>query len=95
MGSKEKALFALKNGLDTITLPGRLEDMKLLLAGFTGEHGMQTSLFSHIRKRERLREAVRQLEAKLGCAPPIYQVREVDPWSIIPERRRALVPFDP
>lgn len=95
VGSKERALLALKSSLDTITLPGPLEDMKLSLAGFTGETGMQTSLFSDIRKREQLRETVRQLEARFGHQPPIYQVREVEPWSSIPERRQALVPFDP
>ena len=95
VGSKERAFFALKSSLDTITLPGPLEDMKLSLFGFTGEAGMQAGLFSDIRKREQLRETMRQLEARFGCQPPIYQVREVEPWSIIPERRQALVPFAP
>ena len=95
LGSKEKALFALKSRLDTLALPGPLEDMKLTLAGFTGESGIQSSLFSDVRKREQLREMIRQLEALLGCKPPIYQVRDVEPWSRIPERRQALVPFDP
>lgn len=95
VGNKEKALFALKSRLDTIALPGPLEDMKLTLAGFTGESGIQSSLFLDIRKREQLRETMQQLEALLGCRPPIFQVRDVEPWSRIPERRQALVPFDP
>ena len=95
VGNKEKALFALKSRLDTIALPGPLEDMKLTLAGFTGESGIQSSLFLDIRKREQLREMMQQLEALLGCRPPIFQVRDVEPWSRIPERRQALVPFDP
>jgi len=95
VGSKEKALFALKSRLDTVTFPGPLEDMKLTLAGLTGESGIQASLFFDVRKREQLREMMRQLEAHLGCQPPIYQVKDVEPWSRIPERRRALVPFDP
>jgi hypothetical protein len=94
-GNKEKALFAMKSRLDTIALPGPLEDMKLTLAGFTGESGIQSSLFLDIRKREQLREMMQQLEALLGCRPPIFQVRDVEPWSRIPERRQALVPFDP
>ena len=40
-----RALFALKSRLDSVTLPGPLEDMKLTLAGFTGESGIQTNLF--------------------------------------------------
>jgi DNA polymerase-4/protein ImuB len=95
VGSKERALFALKCRMDTTVLPGPLEDMKLTLAGFTGESGIQSSLFSDVRKREQLREMMRQLEALLGGKPPIYQVKDIEPWSRIPERRQVLVPFDP
>ncbi len=95
VGGKEKALWVLKSRLDTMSLPGPLEDMKLTLAGFTGETGIQSSLFSDVRRREQLREMMRQLEALLGCKPPIYQVRDVEPWSRVPERRQALVQFDP
>ena len=41
-----------------------------------------------------LREAVRELKLKLGHSP-LYRVVEVDPWSRIPERRHALLNFDP
>jgi hypothetical protein len=34
---------------------------------------------------------ISQLRARLKIAPPIYQVRELEPWSRIPERRYALV----
>ena len=95
LGSRDRALFALKSRLDSVTLPGPLEDMKLTLAGFTGESGIQTNLFSDVRKQEQLKEMMRQLEALLGGKPPIYQMKEIEPWSRIPERRQALVPFDP
>jgi len=95
VGSKDRALFALKSRLDSVTLPGPLEDMKLTLTGFTGESGIQTNLFSDVRKQEQLKEMMRQLEAVLGGKPPIYQMKEIEPWSRIPERRQALVPFDP
>ena len=95
VSGKEKALFALKSILRTVTIPGALEDMKLTLSGFAGESGMQASLFPDIRRYEQLRELMRQLEARLGCKPPIYQVRKMEPWSRIPERRQALVQFDP
>ena len=36
-----------------------------------------------------------QLKARLRVQPPIYQVREVEPWSRLPERRQALVPYVP
>ncbi len=41
-----------------------------------------------------LRDAVRELKLKLGRSP-LYRVVEVDPWSRIPERRHALLSFDP
>jgi DNA polymerase-4/protein ImuB len=95
VSSKDRALSALKVALESAELPGALEDMRLTLSGITGESGIQSSLFSDVRKQEQLRETVRQLEARLGARPPIYQVRDVEPWSRIPERRRALVQFDP
>jgi len=41
-----------------------------------------------------LKEAVKELRLKLGHSP-LYRVVEVDPWSRIPERRHALMSFDP
>ncbi|MSR35207.1 MAG: hypothetical protein EXR95_01000 [Gemmatimonadetes bacterium] len=41
-----------------------------------------------------LRDAVRELKLRLGHSP-LYRVVEVDPHSRIPERRHALLSFDP
>ncbi|MFW6200312.1 MAG: hypothetical protein ACOC8K_07060, partial [Gemmatimonadota bacterium] len=41
-----------------------------------------------------LEEAVRELKLRLGHSP-LYRVVEVDPFSRIPERRHALLNFDP
>ena len=41
-----------------------------------------------------LREAVKELKLKLGFSP-LYRVVEMDPWSRIPERRFALLSFEP
>ena len=95
MGSRDRIMFALKSRLNSVTLPGPLEDIKLTLSGFTGESGIQTNLFSDVRKQEQLKEMMRQLESLLGGKPPIYQMKEVEPWSRIPERRQVLVPYDP
>ncbi len=95
VGSKDKALFIVKNAIESASLPGPLEDLTLTLTGLTGESGTQSSLFSNVRRREQLREMMRQLETQLGRKPPIYQVRDIEPWSRIPERRQALVIFDP
>ena len=95
LGNKDKALFAMKSRLDSVTLPGPLEDMRLTLTGLTGESGIQSNLFSDVRKQEQLKEMMRQLEALLDGKPPIYQLKDIEPWSRIPERRQVLIPFDP
>ena len=95
VNGKARALFVLKNALATATLPGALEDMRLTLSGIAGESGIQTSLFLDVRRQEQLREMMRQLEVRLGRRPPIYRVRDMEPWSRIPERRQALVQFEP
>jgi DNA polymerase-4 len=85
VGSKDRAFFVIKNAL---------EDLTLTLAGLTGESGIQSSLFPEVREREQLRETLRQLRVQLGGPPPIYLVRDLEPWSRIPERRWILVRFD-
>jgi len=94
-GSKNHALFAIKAKLDGLSLPGPLEDLSLTLGGLTGEAGRQESMWSEVRRSEQLQDAIRQLQARLGEPPPIYQVREMEPWSRIPERRHALVQLSP
>lgn len=95
LGDRSRALFALRSALERASFPGPLEDLQLTLAGLTGESGRQGSFFAEVRQWEQLDESLRQLEARLGRKPPLYQVREMEPWSRIPERRRALVPFVP
>ncbi|MBT4074928.1 MAG: hypothetical protein HOE75_14740 [Chloroflexi bacterium] len=94
-GSRTKALFSIKAKLDDLALPGPIEDMRLTLSGLTGESGRQESLWTEVRRDQKLQEAVSQLEARLGTTPPVYQVRELEPWSRIPERRHALVQLSP
>ena len=95
IGSRDRAFLVIKNAFDSISLPGPLEDISLTLAGLSGQTGVQAGLFTDVRKREQLREMMLQLEAQLGCKPPIYQVKDIEPWSRTPERRQALVTYDP
>ena len=88
-------MFALKNALDAVELPGPLEDLRLTASELAGEAGTQSGLFVDTRKQEQLKETMRQLEARLRTRPPIYKVMDVEPWSRIPERRQALVQFVP
>lgn len=94
VGERRKALTLITHTLEGSPPPGPLEDLHLTLSGLTGEAGRQESLFPEARQQDNLREALAQLQVRLGAEElPIYQVREVEPWSRIPERRQALVPY--
>ena len=90
-GSGPNALFGIKTKLDTVAIPGPLEDMRITLSGLTGEAGRQESMWTEVKRSQRMEEAIKQLRSRLGGPPPIYKVRELEPWSRIPERRHALV----
>ena len=90
-GNKNQALFAIKSKLDMAEIPGPLEDMRVTLSGITGEAGRQESMWKEVKRDTDLQETISQLRSRLRIAPPIYQVRELEPWSRIPERRYALV----
>lgn len=92
---KEQAFFVLKNVFRDVNLPGPVEGLALTLSGIGSDAGRQGSLFKDVRRRDNLHEAIRELKARFSGEVPIYQVREVEPWSRIPERRRALVPYAP
>ena len=95
VGTKDRAFTILRGVVERLTLPGPLESLSLTLAGLTGEAGHQESLFSDVRRRAQLDDAVRQLRARLRMPAPLYRIQELEPWSRIPERRRALVPYEP
>lgn len=92
---KHDAFFAVRSALECAKLPGPLEDLRLTLSGLTGEAPQQSGLFADVRRREQLREAVRQLRQTLNGRTALYRIRMVEPWSRIPERRMMLVAYDP
>ncbi|MEX2236478.1 MAG: DNA polymerase Y family protein [Dehalococcoidia bacterium] len=95
--SSDKAhiFFALKTLVGNLVLPGPVEEVALQLSDFCGETGKQGGMFTGNAGRElQLQESVRQLKARFGRTP-IYRMVEVEPWSRIPERRQALIDYDP
>ncbi len=94
LGDPRRGYFVIRSVLDGTSLPGPLEDISLTLGELTGESGKQGSLLADVRQRELMREAVAGLKVAQGHNP-IYQVREVEPWSRIPERRAVLMPYEP
>jgi len=88
--------------------PRAMESLILELVDF-GAPASQADLFDRQEKTAReagghtlsegnvpdpLKEAVRELKLRLGHSP-LYRVVEMDPFSRIPERRHALLHFDP
>ena len=90
-----RLVAALADRLEAVELPGPAEALALHLAGLTAPVAPQAALPGFLPRRPLpLVEAVRQLKRRYG-ASPIYRVAEVEPWSRIPERRHALVSYDP
>jgi DNA polymerase-4/protein ImuB len=84
-------IFRIKRVLENYPQPGPVEQVGLRITGLGYPRGRQKSLLSEIRTKDHLMDDIRQLELKLGN-PQVYTVKEVEPWSRIPERRYALTP---
>jgi DNA polymerase IV len=85
------AMSRIKRTMEDYPQPGPVEQAGLHITGLGYPRGRQKSLFRDIRAKEHLAEDIKQLELKLGN-PQVYTVKEVEPWSRIPERRYALLP---
>lgn len=84
-------LSRIKRILEDYPQPGPVEQVGMRINRLGYPRGRQKSLLSEIRAKDHLMEDIKQLELRLGN-PQIYKVKEVEPWSRIPERRYALTP---
>src|SRR3990170_3906479 len=95
LAEPDHAWFAVKCAIARRPPQRPVEELEVELVGLSAESGKQSAMFeSKGRLRGQVEEAVRQLRAHGGQAS-IGKVVEVEPWSRIPERRVALVEFDP
>jgi DNA polymerase-4 len=85
------AMARIKRVLEDYPQPGPVEQVGIKVERLGYPRGRQTSLFSEIRAQDHLMDDIRQLEFRLGN-PQVYKLKEVEPWSRIPERRYALTP---
>jgi DNA polymerase-4 len=85
------AMARIKRVLEDYPQPGPVEQVGIRVERLGYPRGRQTSLFSEIRAQDHLMDDIRQLEFRLGN-PQVYKLKEVEPWSRIPERRYALTP---
>ena len=83
----------IKRVLENFPQPGPVEQVGIRLGrnGLGYPRGRQKSLFSEVRAKDHLMDDIQQLELKLGN-PQVYRVKEVEPWSRMPERRYVLTP---
>jgi DNA polymerase-4 len=81
----------IKRVMEEYPQPGPVEQIGLNISRLGFPSGRQSSLFREIRSRDHLLEDIHQLELRLGN-PQVYRVKEVEPWSRIPERRYVLSP---
>ncbi len=73
-------------------IPGPVEGFSIYLSGLTKEPSRQISFIPEVRKKEQIADSIRQLDTVLNEEAPIFYIREIEPWSRIPERRQMLTP---
>jgi DNA polymerase-4/protein ImuB len=94
-GDRERLWTAVRPLLEYADYPGPIAELELELGGLTAESGRQGGLFvDRTRVREQLDEMVRHMKVRYGQSP-VARVVDVEPWSRIPERRHALLEYDP
>jgi len=86
------AISRMKRVMNDYPQPGPVELLGMRITGLGRRRGSQKSLFSEVRARDRLNDDIKQLELRLG-SPQVYKIKEVEPWSRIPERRYTLAPL--
>ncbi|MDQ2683215.1 MAG: DNA polymerase Y family protein, partial [Chloroflexota bacterium] len=91
----QRLIDTLRSRLASIELPGPAEIIHLDLLGIVSEIATQEMIpLLRPRQDRPLIEAARQLKQRYGESP-LAHIVEVEPWSRIPERRFALISYDP
>ncbi len=91
----ERLIKAITLRLQHLELPGPIETLAIDIQGIVQTTAHQAMLPA-LRPRQltSLANAVAMLKQRYGPSP-LFRIVEVEPWSRIPERRHALVSFDP
>jgi DNA polymerase IV len=83
----------IRRALEDYPQPGPVEQAGLRITGLGRQSRRQKSLFTEIRAQEHLADDIKQMELRLGGSQ-VFKVKEVEPWSRIPERRYTLTPLN-
>jgi len=81
----------IRHVMEKFPQPGPVEELGIIVTRLGYPRGRQRSLFSEVRGRDNLLEDIHQLELRQGN-PQVFKIKEVEPWSRIPERRYSLIP---
>ena len=88
---RHTAITRVRRVMEDFPQPGPVEEVGVKITRLGYPSGRQKSLFREVRGRDNLMEDIRQLELRQGNTL-VFQLKEVEPWSRIPERRYALTP---
>ncbi len=91
----DRLVRAIGLRMQHLELPGAIETLAVEIHGIDETTARQVMLPA-LRPRHLapLSHAVSMLKQRYGLSP-LFRIMEVEPWSRIPERRHALVSFDP
>jgi nucleotidyltransferase/DNA polymerase involved in DNA repair len=94
-GGPKRLIEVLGYRLQNLSLAGPVEELTLELSGLIDATSRQELLPGfHSRRPRQLAEASRHLKQRFGSSG-LFRVAEVEPWSRLPERRQALIAYDP
>ncbi len=88
--STAQAISPIATRLESVSINGPVERVRLTLTDLTLERGRQSSYMADTRQQALLREALTQI--RTHTAQEIYYLRATDPCSPIPEERDTLIP---
>ncbi len=95
VGDPERLEAMLARRLAGVELPGAVSAVTLKVTLLGGPYVGQEPLFPGGGQRlARLKDALAAVKARYGTTG-LFRIVEVEPWSRIPERRYALIDFDP
>jgi DNA polymerase-4/protein ImuB len=89
----KSVISRVKRVLEEYPQPGPVEQVGMRITGLGRQSRRQKSLFTEVRAQEHLMDDIRQMELRLG-GNQVFRVKEVEPWSRIPERRYTLTPLN-
>ncbi|MFC2020717.1 hypothetical protein ACFLU1_02870 [Chloroflexota bacterium] len=87
----QAAVSRIRRVMENFPQPGPVEELGLGITRLGYPRGRQKSLFRDVRGKDNLLEDIHQLELRQGN-PQVFKIKEVEPWSRIPERRYVLTP---